>query len=378
MPEYLASALAGRVAGARARGIDVISLGIGDPDQPPADGLREALAEAMARDDVHNYPTNRGLDEVREALAAHYSRRFGVQIDPEREVIPLLGAKEGLAHLAIAMLDHGDVALTADPGYPVYRGGATLAGAEAVSLPLRAQNDFLPDLKSVPAQIAGRANLLVCGYPNNPTGAVAPLEFHTRLAAWGREHEVPICHDNAYAELWYGAGAPCSFLEAPGAREAGIEIYSLSKALNIPGWRIAFAVGNAAMVENLRRHKAQIDSGMWGALQLAAARALALVPAASERMREIYRRRRDLAVQGLRDAGLQLAEPQAGIYLWLPVPSGETSLGFSESLFEHASVLVAPGVAYGAAGEGYVRLALTVPDERLAEAVGRIARHIGG
>jgi len=378
MPEYLASALARRVAEARARGIDVISLGVGDPDLPPPPGLREALAEELARDDVHGYPVNRGLAELREALAAHYLRRFGVVIDPEREVIPLLGAKEGLAHLALAMLDPGDVALVADPGYPVYVGGPALAGAEAVPLPLLARNDFLPDLEVVPAQVAGRANLLVCGYPNNPTGAVAPLGFHTALAAWGDQHQVPICHDNAYAELWFGDEPPRSFLEAPGAREAGIEIYSLSKALNIPGWRVAFAVGNAAMVENLRRHKAQIDAGMWGAMQLAAARALTLVPDASARMREVYRRRRDLAVAGLRSAGLRVPAPAAGIYLWVPVPDGQTSLAFSERLFEHAAVVVAPGTAYGAAGEGYVRLALTVSDERLAEAVERISRHLAG
>ena len=288
LPEYLSTRLMRTVAEARARGIDVISLGIGDPDTPPPLDLREAIGELALRDDLHVYPSNHGIAALREAVAAHYRTRFGVELDPETEVLPLLGAKEGLAHLCLVQLNAGDVALVADPGYPVYYGGPAIAGGEAIGLPLRAENGFLPDLDAIGEDVSRRANLLICGYPNNPTGAVADVEFHERLAAWGTQRGVAICHDNAYAELTYDGMVAPSFLQAPGAREAGIEIYSLSKSLSMPGWRIAFAVGNAELIRRLRTLKTNIDAGMWLAEQHAAIRAVERVPSFTAGLRELY------------------------------------------------------------------------------------------
>jgi LL-diaminopimelate aminotransferase len=370
--EYLAASLARRTAEARAAGIDVISLGVGDPDfEPPAE-LAAELRRNVERPDTHRYPTNRGLPELREAVAAFYERRFGVTLDPEREVLPLLGAKEGLAHLCLAQLDPGDVALVADPGYPVYLGGPRLAGAATVGLPLLARNGFLPDLDGIPGDAVERANLLICGYPNNPTGAVAEPDFFARLAAWGLEHDVPICHDNAYAEITFDGFVAPSFLAAPGAKEAGIEVMSLSKTLNLPGWRMAFAVGNGEMVQTLTRLKQQVDAGMWEALQRTAIRALELTGPTSRRMQEVYAHRRDIVCDALERAGVPVYRPRGAIYVWMPVPDGVGSVDFAERLLGECAVVVGPGAAYGAGGEGFVRLSLTVPDDRLAEAMSRM------
>ena len=374
VPEYLAARLMRTVAEARARGIDVISLGIGDPDTPPPRALREQIGEEALREDRHAYPTNLGIAPLREAVAAHYRTRFGVELDPEREVIPLLGAKEGLAHLCLAQLDPGDVALVADPGYPVYYGGPALAGAEAIGMPLRAENAFLPDLDGISQAVSRRAGLLICGYPNNPTGAVADVAFFERLASWGIRRGVPICHDNAYAELTYDGIVAPSFLSAPSALDAGIEIYSLSKSLSMPGWRMAFAVGNAELIGRLRTLKTNIDSGMWLALQHTAVRAVAAVPAFTAGLRELYGRRRDLLCDGLDGLGIEFVRPSGALYVWMRVPGVGGSVAFSERLLADAAVVVGPGAAYGPASDGYVRLSLTVPEERISEAVDRIAR----
>jgi LL-diaminopimelate aminotransferase len=374
VPEYLSTRLMRTVAEARQRGVDVIALGIGDPDTPPPAELREELCAQARRDEIHGYPTNHGIAPLREAVAAHYRSRFGVELDPATEILPLLGAKEGLAHLCLAQLDPGDVALVADPGYPVYYGGPALAGGEAVGLPLRAEHGFLPDLEAVGAAAARRAGLLICGYPNNPTGAVADIAFFERLAAWGAEHGVPVCHDNAYAELTYDGIVAPSFLAAPGAREAGIEIYSLSKSLSLPGWRIAFAVGNAELIGRLRTLKTNIDSGMWLALQHAAVTALGLIPSFTAGLRELYGRRRDVLCDGLESLGMDFARPRGALYVWMRVPGGGGSVAFAERLLERAAVVVGPGAAYGPTSDGYVRLSLTAPEERLAEAVERIGR----
>ena len=374
LPEYLSARLMRLTAEARARGEDVIALGIGDPDTTPSAELREALFSAVRREDTHGYPTNHGLGVLREAVASYYLRRFGVTLDPEREVLPLLGAKEGLAHLSMAQLDEGDIALVGDPGYPVYRGGPALAGAVAVGMPLTREHGFLPDLANLSEDDVSRANLLICSYPNNPTGAVADSAFFDNLATFGLEHGVPICHDNAYAELTYDGVIAPSFLAASGAREAGIELYSLSKALSLPGWRLAFAVGNAEMLARLRLLKTHIDSGMWIALQRAAVTALELVPSFTAELRPLYQRRRDLLCSALERAGVSLVRPKGALYVWMPVPEGATSLGYAERLLAEQSVVVGPGVAYGPHGEGYVRLALTAPDERLEEAADRIVR----
>jgi LL-diaminopimelate aminotransferase len=374
LPEYLSAMLNRRVAEARAAGVDVISLGIGDPDLPPPAELCDVFDRETRRPDAHHYPTNRGIVELRQALAGHYARRFGVVLDPEREVLPLLGAKEGLAHLCLAQLDPGDAALVADPGYPVYRGGPAIAGAEAVGLPLHAERRFLPDLDAVSDADARRANLLICGYPNNPTGAVADAAFMQRLARFGLDRGVPIAHDNAYAELSYDGYVAPSFLAAPDGVEAGIEIYSLSKSLNMPGWRVAFAVGNGAMLQNLTRLKTNVDSGMFIALQRTAVEAIGLIPAFSAQMTEIYRRRRDLVCDALSAIGVHVDRPLGGIYVWAPVPPGVHSQAFADRLLGEAGVVVGAGSSYGEHGEGYVRLSLTVPDERLDEAMARIAR----
>jgi LL-diaminopimelate aminotransferase len=376
LPEYLAAQLARRVAEERARGVDVISLGIGDPDLDPPQELADLLHRSARRADTHHYPTNRGLQELRERVARYYAERFGVEVDPEREVVPLLGAKEGLAHLCLAQLDPGDAALIADPGYPVYAGGPTLAGAEPVRLPLRAGHGFLPDLDSVAQGDAARANLLLCGYPNNPTGAVAEPAFFERLAAFGLEHDVPVCHDNAYAEITFDGFRATSFLAAPGAKEAGIEVLSLSKALNMPGWRVAFAVGNPDMVATLTKLKTHVDSGMFEAVQRTVIRAFDLIPAFAARMSEVYARRRDLALAALEANGVHVEPPRGSLYLWMPIPPGTTSVAYAERLLARSGVVVGPGTAYGPSGEGYVRLSLTVPDERLAEAMERLAPHL--
>ena len=376
VPEYLSTRLMRTVAEARARGVDVISLGVGDPDTPPPLALREAIGAHALRDDLHTYPTNLGIAPLREAVAAHYRTRFGVELDPATEIMPLLGAKEGLAHLCLAQLDPGDVALVADPGYPVYYGGPALAGGEAVGMPLRAENGFLPDLDGIPEETSRRAGLLICGYPNNPTGAVADVGFLERLATWGLQRGVPICHDNAYAELTYDGIVAPSFLAAPSARAAGIEIYSLSKSLSMPGWRIAFAVGNAEMIGRLRTLKTNLDAGMWLALQHAAIDALAAVPSFTAGLRELYGRRRDILCDGLDALALEHVRPGGALYVWVRVPGGGGSVAFAERLLEEAAVVVGPGAAYGPSSDGYVRLSLTVPEERLREALDRIARVI--
>ena len=374
LPEYLSARLTRLVGEARAQGHDVISLGIGDPDSVPPHAIREALFDAARRDDVHGYPTNAGLPVLRQRVATYYADRFGVGLDPETQVMPLLGAKEGLAHLCMAQLDPGDRALIADPGYPVYTGGTIAAGGIPVGMPLRAEGRFLPDLDAITAADRDRANLLICGYPNNPTGAVANLEFFASLSAFGHSHDIPICHDNAYAELTFDGLRSESFLAAPDALDAGIEIYSLSKSLSLPGWRMAFAVGNAEMLSRLRRFKTHIDSGMWMALQHAAVTAFDLLPEETARLRAVYEQRRDLVCDALSAAGVAVIRPQGSLYVWMPVPKGEQSLPFAERLFRDAHVVVGPGIAYGSSSDDHVRLALTVPDDRLAEAVARITR----
>jgi len=374
LPEYLSTRLARLVAERRAAGRDVISLGIGDPDLPPTPAARAALAAAVQRDDVAHYPTNRGLPELRAAVARFYAARFGVEVDPEREVLPLLGAKEGLAHLSMAQLDPGDVALVAEPGYPVYVGGPVLAGAKPVGLPLDAERAFQPDLDAIAADERRRANLLIVGYPNNPTGAVIEDDFFARLVAFAARDAIPVCHDSAYAEITFDGYVAPSFLATGGARDVGIELLSLSKAFSLPGWRIAFAVGNAEMIANLYRLKTNIDAGMFEGLQRAAIALLDSDPAERRALADVYAARRDVVCGALQRAGIAVAPPRGGLYVWMPVPGGEASLAFSERVLEQADVAVSPGRAYGAAGEGYVRLALTQPADRLAEAIARLAR----
>jgi LL-diaminopimelate aminotransferase len=376
LPPYLFAELERRISDRRKAGADVISLGIGDPDLPTLDVVVQEAARQVARSDTHQYPSNRGRTAFREAVAAFYKRRFGVDLDPETEVLPLLGGKEGVAHICWSMLDPGDVCLAADPGYPVYTSGALLAGAESVLMPLRAENAFQPDLDAIDDETRRRANLLFCNYPNNPTGAVIDDDFFERLARFGMEHEIPVVHDNAYSEITFDGYVAGSYLQAPGAKEAGVEMFSLSKAFNMTGWRVGAAVGNAEMLEALWKLKTNIDSGMFEAIQMASIRALSDGGAFVREMCEVYRRRRDLVIAALAAVGIDVPPPRGTIYVWVPVPAGHTSVSFAELVLEQADVVVSPGSSYGPNGEGYVRLSLTVPDDRLREAVSRIEQHL--
>ena len=376
LPPSLFAELERKIAERRAAGIEVISLGIGDPDIPTPANVVEEMQRQVARPQTHRYPSNRGLAAFREAVAAFYKRRFGVTLDPDTEVLPLLGGKEGVAHVCFSMLDPGDVCLAADPGYPVYTSGSLLAGAEPVLMPLTAEHGFLPDLDAIPAAVSDRANLLFCNYPNNPTGAVCDVAFFERLAAFGHERGVPIVHDNAYSEITFDGYTAPSFLEAPGAREAGVEMFSLSKAYNMTGWRIGAAVGNAEMIAALLKLKTNIDSGVFDAVQLAAARALTGPQDHVREMCAVYERRRDLTIAALHAVGIDVHAPKGTMYIWVPVPEGHTSVSFAELVLDQAAVVVSPGSSYGPNGEGYVRLSLTLPDPDLREAVSRIEQHL--
>jgi LL-diaminopimelate aminotransferase len=376
LPPYLFAELERKIEEKRQAGVDVISLGIGDPDLPtPAAVVAEGQRQ-MARPDTHQYPSNRGRPAFREAVADFYQRRFGVELDPDIEILPLLGGKEGVAHICWAMLDPGDACLAADPGYPVYTSGPLLCGAQPVLMPLTAETRFQPDLEAIDAATRDRANLLFCNYPNNPTGAVVEDDFFERLARFGLEHQIPIVHDNAYSEITFDGYVAPSFLQAPGAKEAGIEMFSLSKAYNMTGWRVGAAVGNAEMIHALWKLKTNIDSGMFEAVQMAAVRALAEGGGVAREMCEVYRRRRDLAVAALNAVGIPVQAPRGTMYIWVPVPDGHSSVSFAELVLEQAGVVVSPGSSYGPNGEGYVRLSLTLPDDRLREAVARIEQHL--
>ncbi|MEP6910348.1 MAG: LL-diaminopimelate aminotransferase [Actinomycetota bacterium] len=367
VPPYLFAELERKVAEAERAGIDVISLGIGDPDLPTPPEVIDALGESARDPRTHQYPTNHGTDEFRSAATRFYKDRFGVDLDPDGGVIPVLGGKEGVGHIALACLDPGDRCLAPDPGYPPYTSGPVFAGADVHYLPLREENAFLPELDGAP-----EAKLLYLNYPNNPTGATAELDFFERAVEFARERELIVVHDNAYSEIAFDGYRPASFLETPGAKEVGVEIFSLSKGWNMTGWRAGLVAGNAEVVEAYRRLKTNLDSGMSGAVQHAAAVALTDAREFPREMSEVYARRRDLLAEGLRAIGLEFTPPRATPYFWVRVPEGHTSASFTELVLERASVLVSPGNSFGPSGEGYVRLSLTVPDSRLEEAVGRI------
>jgi LL-diaminopimelate aminotransferase len=377
VPPYLFAELEQKISAARAQGIDVISLGIGDPDLPTPEALVERMAREIRDPSTHQYPTNRGAPEFLEAVGDFYRVRFAVELDPATEVLAVLGGKEGVAHIALACLDPGDVCLSPDPGYPPYTAGPVFAGAGVHYLPLREENGFLPDLDSVQADVAARANLLFLNYPNNPTGAVVAEGFFERAVDFARRHELIVVHDNAYSELCFDGYRAPSFLETPGAREVGVEIFSLSKGWNMTGWRCAVMAGNADAVEHYRHLKTNLDSGMFVALQRVAATALTELRDFPRQMSAVYQRRRDLVIEALCAIGLDAAPPRATPYVWVRVPDGYTSASFTELVLEQASVVVSPGPSYGPSGEGFVRLSLTVDDRRLAEAVGRIEASLG-
>jgi LL-diaminopimelate aminotransferase len=376
IPPYKFQELEQQIADKRAAGIDVISLGIGDPDQPTYPHVVAAMQEAVADPAYHQYPSNRGRDEFRAAFAGFYDRRFGVEIDPKTEVIPAIGAKECIYNLCFAFLDPADVALASDPGYPVYTGGPILAGATAELLPLVPELGFAPDLSAVPDDVAAKARLLFVNYPNNPTGAVVPDGFFEQVVAFAKEHKILVVHDNAYSETTYDGYVAPSFLATPGAKEVGVEVFSLSKGYNMTGWRCAAILGNAEAIQSYWRLKTNVDSGLFEAIQMAGVAALEGPGEPLEEMNRTYARRRDLVVSALGEIGVEVASPQGTIYVWAPVPEGHTSTSFCELVLEEAAVVISPGSMYGPSGEGFFRIALTAPDERIEEAVERMRKHL--
>ncbi|HEX9377127.1 MAG TPA: LL-diaminopimelate aminotransferase [Actinomycetota bacterium] len=376
LPPYLFAELDRKIAERRARGEDIISLGVGDPDRPTPAHVVEAAREAVADPATHRYPSYYGMPELRRAVATWFEGRFGVSLDPDTEVLPLIGSKEGLAHLAFAYLDPGDQAIVPDPGYPVYGIATGLAGAEALPLPLPAERGFLPDWDAARA-VTGRTRLLWLNFPTNPTAAVATEEDLGRAVAFAAEHDLLLAHDAAYSEITFDGYVAPSVLQVPGARDVAIEFHSLSKGYNMTGWRIGFAVGAAEAVKALATLKTNLDSGIFDAVQRAAIAALEGPQDHVAAMRDLYRKRRDLVVGTLNRLGWDLEPPLGSIYVWLPTPNGETSAEFADLLLDRAGVVVAPGLGYGSGGEGYVRISLTVADDRLAEAMDRVAEAVG-
>ena len=376
IPPYMFQELERRIGEKKAAGIDVISLGIGDPDQPTYPYIVEAMQQAVADPSTHQYPSNRGREEFRQAFADFYDRRFGLQIDAANEVIPAIGAKECIYNLCNAFLDPGDVALASDPGYPVYTGGPLLHGATAELLPLLPENGFAPDLSAVPAASLSKAKMMFINYPNNPTGAIVPDGFFEEVVAFAREHEILVVHDNAYSETTYDGYVAPSFLATPGAKEVGVEVFSVSKGYNMTGWRCAAILGHAGAIQSYWRLKTNVDSGLFEAIQIAGATAISGPPEPLAEMNAIYQRRRDLVVSALGAIGVDVTPPKGTIYVWAPVPSGHTSTSFAETVLEEAAVVVSPGSMYGPSGEGFFRISLTTPDDRIEEAVERMRKHL--
>lgn len=378
LPPYLFVEISRKIAEKRAQGIDVITFGIGDPDRPTPPHILRALHTAADDPANHRYPESEGLPELRRAIAAWFGGRFGVELDPNTEVLPLIGAKEGIAHVALCFIDPGDVALVPDPGYPVYAMGTMFAGGESHFMPLREENDWLPDFSAIPAEALRRAKVLWINYPNNPTGGVAPLSFFEEAVALAQRHDLVVLHDNAYSEVAYEGYRAPSFLQVDGAREVGIEFLSFSKTYNMTGWRIGMAVGNKAMINALMRVKSNLDSGIPQAIQRMAIEALEGDQSGVAASNAILERRRNRVVEALRKIGLRVQSPKASLYVWARVPEGMSSVEFATRLLEEKAVVVTPGNGYGPSGEGYVRLSLTIPDDKLEIGLKRIAEWSAG
>ena len=372
LPPYLFREIDRQKEEVSARGVDIIDLGVGDPDLPTPPHIIEALKEAAADPANHRYPSYSGMHDFNAAVAKWYQQRFNVDLDAKNEVVTLIGSKEGLAHVPLAFINPGDVALVASPAYPVYSIGTQFAGGEPYFMDLLKANQFLPDLEAIPPEVAKKAKLMFINYPNNPTAAVATREFFEAVVAFAEDHGIIVCHDAAYSEMAYDSFRPMSFLEVPEARSVGIEFHSLSKTYNMTGWRIGFAVGCADVISGLGRIKSNIDSGAFQAIQIAGIAALKGDQSCVEDMRRTYRRRRDILVDGLRSIGFSVERPRATFYVWIEVPKGYNSAGLTSRLLTEAGVVTTPGNGFGAAGEGYVRMALTVTRERIREAVERI------
>ncbi|WP_456434065.1 LL-diaminopimelate aminotransferase [Thermosulfuriphilus sp.] len=374
LPPYLFVAIDEAKARAIAAGVDVIDLGVGDPDLPTPEHIVERLVRAAKDPANHHYPSTQGMASFRKAAARWCQRRFGLDLDPNREVVSLIGSKEGIAHMPLAFVNPGDIVLVPTPAYPVYHIGTLFAGGQTYYLPLREENSFLPDLEAIPSEVLAKARMIWLNYPNNPTSAVATKEFFAKVVDFAKEHDLIVCHDAAYTEIYYDDFIPPSFLEAPGAKEVGIEFHSLSKTYNMTGWRIGFAIGNPELIGALTRVKSNVDSGAFQAIQEAAIEALSSDQSCVARARDIYRQRRDVVVNGLRDLGFSVKAPRATFYVWASVPEGYTSGEFATRVLEEAGIVVTPGAGFGEPGEGYFRIALTVGQERLSEAIERIRR----
>ena len=372
IPPYLFTEISRKIAAKRAEGVDVVSFAIGDPDIPTPQHIMAELHRASDEPANHRYPESEGLPELRQSIAAWYERRFGLSFDPDKEVQPLLGSKEGINNIALCLVDPGDIALVPDPGYPVYTTGTLFAGGEVHYMPLREEYGFLPDFSEIPADVARRSKIMWLNYPNNPTAAVADLSFFEEAVRFAREYDIAVCHDGPYSEVAYDGFKPVSFLQADGAKEVGIEFHSLSKSYNMTGWRIGMAVGNPDLINALMRVKSNIDSGIPQAIQLMAIAALNGPQDCIPEHNAIYQRRRDRLVEALRAAGMKVEPPKGSLYVWAHIPEGFTSAEFAGRLIDEIGVVVTPGTGYGQQGEGYVRLSITTPDNRVDEGARRI------
>jgi LL-diaminopimelate aminotransferase len=370
---YLFVEISKKIAEKKAKGEEVISFAIGDPDIPTPAHIIDRLCEA-AHDPVnHRYPESEGLPELRKAIAGWYQKRFGVTLNPETEVLPLIGSKEGIGHIAFCFIDPGDTALVTDPAYPVYSVSTALAGGKPYYLPLTKENNFLPNLRNIRDFVLKNTKLLWINYPNNPTGAVAELDFFNSVVEFGKKNDILICHDGPYSEVAFDGYQPASFMQANGAKDIGIEFHSLSKSYNMTGWRIGMAVGNPTAIDALRRLKSNLDSGIPQAIQYAAIAALNGPQDCIAEHNAIYQRRRDLVVEVLTKIGLEMIVPKASLYVWARVPEGYNSVDFTADLLDKVGVAVTPGVGYGRSGEGYVRLSLTIPDVSLVKGLSRLS-----
>jgi LL-diaminopimelate aminotransferase len=379
IPPYLFMELRNKIAQARAAGVDVISLAIGDPVEPTPDPVIEELARAARDPANHRYPTDeeKGMLAFRQAVSKWYADRYQVQLDPASEVLALIGSKEGCHHFVLARVNPGESVLMTDPGYPAYRASILLAGGEPVNIPIRAENHYLPELADIPTAVARAASAMFLNYPNNPTGATATPGFLREVVEFARQYDLAVCYDNPYIEVVFDGERPLSFLSVPGAKDVGVELNSLSKPFNMTGWRLGMAVGNPDLIAAISQVKENTDSGVFNAIQFAGISALSRCGENIGHMLAIYARRRAVVMQALADIGIRFDPPRGTFYLWVPVPKGMSSIQFATALFEKAHIVVAAGTAYGQYGEGYVRFSLTVADDRLREAMERLRRALG-
>jgi LL-diaminopimelate aminotransferase len=374
LPPYLFAAIDKMKQDAIARGVDIINLGIGDPDLPTPAPIIDSLAKAAEDPKHHQYPSYEGMLSFRKAVAGWYKRRFNVTLDPADEILTLIGSKEGIGHVHLAFVDPGDIVLVPSPGYPVYPVGTSFCGGTSHVMPLTKANGFLPDLNAIPKDVAKKAKLMWLNSPNNPTSVIMSKDYFKRAIEFAQDHQIIICHDAAYSEIYYDGKRPVSFMEVEGAKDVGVEFHSLSKTYNMTGWRIGFVVGNKRVLAALGKVKSQLDSGVFEAVQEAGITALGLDDSVTDGIRKIYQERRDTIVPGLKKLGLEVDAPPAAFYIWVTVPKGYTSTTFTAHLLEKAGIVTTPGNGFGAPGEGYVRMTVCTTKERLAEAVARIQK----